>query len=218
MYALLQVSCAILFWTKIKFSQILSSVFVFILVVLIFGLIGDTRGSNTNPFSYLISPAYLDLMEELPSGFTWVYVYLTSNFNNIIITHGTYDISYSFGDIFYNLVPGFLKGFLFDSKESVLITDENLNVASFFAGYITSFGEIGAIFGGVFLQLIAMKLYFLARSGNVGYLIGYSILFSCLVISVFFDALMTVSTVAQVALAIFLAKNIDLKLSTYKNQ
>jgi len=215
MYALFQVMCSILFWSKINLRHLLTGVLSGIAVIFLFGILGDARGGNVNPFSYLISPFYADLMEKLPTGFTWVYVYLTANFNNIIITYGSYDLSYSLGDILYNLVPGILKSFLFSTKEPVLITDENLNVASFYAGYITSYGILGAILGGVLLQIIATKFYFLARSGNVGYLIGYSILFSCLIISVFFDALMTVSTVAQIALAIFLARHIEFQMKNY---
>lgn len=209
MYAGFQIFCCIIFNTKIKYTHALKLLILFFTTILLFGLIGDYRGANQNPFYYLINPNYSEIMEALPNGFTWFYVYLTANYNNINTTLGTYQLSYSFLDIFYNLTPGFLKSLLITQKESVLITDENLNVASFYAGYITSFGMIGAIVGGVLLQLLATKYYYKARTGNIGYIATYSILFSCLLISVFFDALMTVSTVAQLIMGLVLAKNIN---------
>jgi oligosaccharide repeat unit polymerase len=218
MYALFQIFCTTLFWEKIKFRHVMSISALLISTILLFGLIGDVRGSNENPFAYLIASNYADLMSELPTGFTWVYIYLTANFNNIMTTYGTYDLSYSFGEIFYNIVPGALKDYIFDatsSNASVLITDENLNVASFYASYVSSFGVVGAILGGALLQFISTLFYFLARSGNVGYLIGYSILFSCLIISVFFDALMTISTIAGIVLALILARRIKSKEREY---
>jgi oligosaccharide repeat unit polymerase len=208
MYALFQILCASLFFNKLKFRILFKGLIFFLLIILIFGIIGDNRGENPNPFSYLIDSEYFELMSSLPSGFTWVYVYLTANFNNINTTYGNYELSYSLLDIFYNVVPGALKSYFIEPKDSVLITDANLNVASFYAGYITSFGIIGAIVGGIILQLFSIKYYFLALRGNLGHLVVYSILFSCICISVFFDAFMTISTLGQIFLSLFLSHKI----------
>jgi len=208
LYSIFQLFYLYIYDKKIEFRQIRNITFFIFGLILIFGLVGDIRGPYVNPFAYLINETGNNPLEKLPSGFTWIYIYITANFNNILLTIGTFEPSYSFFNIFYNIIPGFLKQFLITDTSSPLITDESLNVASFYAGYVTSFGIIGGILGGMILQFIGNYFYFKAKSSNLGYLTGYSIVFTCIILSVFFDALMTISTISGLILSIILANKL----------
>ena len=70
---------------------------------------------------------------------------------------------------------------------------------------------VGAIIGGMILQIVSTYYYFKAKSANIGYILAYSIMFTCLILSVFFDAFLTVSTCSQILLAVYLAKKLKLK-------
>jgi len=208
LYSIFQLFYLYIYDKKIEFRQIRNITFFIFGLILIFGLVGDIRGPYVNPFAYLINETGNNPLEKLPSGFTWIYIYITANFNNILLTIGTFEPSYSFFNIFYNIIPVFLKQFLITDTSSPLITDESLNVASFYAGYVTSFGIIGGILGGMILQFIGNYFYFKAKSSNLGYLTGYSIVFTCIILSVFFDALMTISTIHFLILSIILANKL----------
>ena len=208
MYTIFQLFYLYIYDKKIKLNQFRNILSLIIVLILIFGFVGDIRGPYVNPFAFLINETGNNPLEKLPSGFTWVYIYITANFNNILLTIGTFEPSYSLINVFYNVVPGFLKQFFITDTSSPLITDESLNVASFYAGYVTSFGAIGGIIGGIILQFIGTYFYFKARNSNYGYLTGYSIMFTCIILSVFFDALMTVSTISGLILSTYLASKL----------
>jgi oligosaccharide repeat unit polymerase len=207
-YTIFQLFCVLMFDKKYSLRQFLNIGLFFLILILIFGFIGDIRGPYANPFAFLIDDNFDNPLMTLPSGFTWIYIYITANYNNILLTIGTFEPSYSLFNIVYNLIPGFFKQFFTIQAESPLITDASLNVASFYAGYVTSFGVIGAIIGGFILQIVSTFYYFKALTFNIGYMLAYAIMFTCLILSVFFDAFLTVSTCSQLILAIYLARKL----------
>jgi len=211
-YGIFQVFCIAMFGRKIKLKQFRNIAICIVILIMIFGVIGDIRGANANPLGFLVNENIDNPLLKLPSGFTWIYIYITANFNNILLTIGTFKPSYSFFNVFYNLIPGFLKQLFIktDDLASPLITDASLNVASFYAGYVTSFGIIGAILGGVILQFFSTYYYYKSLSYNIGYLVAYSIMFTCIILSVFFDAFLTVSTFCQLILAVYLARKLKI--------
>ncbi len=208
MYTIFQLFYLYIYDKKIVFRQFRNISLFIIVLILLFGFVGDIRGPYINPFAFLINETGNNPLEKLPSGFTWIYIYITANYNNILLTIGTFEPSYSLFNIFYNIVPGFLKQFFVTDNASPLITDASLNVASFYAGYVSSFGVIGGICGGIFLQFIGNYFYFRAKNSNLGYLTGYSIVFTCIILSVFFDALMTISTISGLILSVHLANKL----------
>ena len=210
-YTIFQVFCVVMFDKKYTIKQFRNILIFSLFLILIFGFIGDIRGPYANPFAFLINDSFDNPLLKLPSGFTWIYIYITANYNNILLTLGTFEPNNSFFNIVYNLIPGFFKQFITTETESPLITDASLNVASFYAGYVTSFGVVGAIIGGMILQIVSTYYYFKAKSANIGYILAYSIMFTCLILSVFFDAFLTVSTCSQILLAVYLAKKLKLK-------
>jgi hypothetical protein len=159
----------------------------------------------------LIDPRY-DVLNQLPSGITWVYIYITANFNNILISHGTFEPNGSVQEIFYNLIPGALKSLIFSGKNtefSPVLLDENLNVASMYVGYVSGFGIAGAIVGGIVFIFIGNILFFyLFKRPNIGMLMANSVFFSCIVMSIFYDAFLTVSTFSQIIVCLLMASRL----------
>jgi len=208
-YAIIQYLSSTYFYKKIHLKHIFLIIILIVAYIFIFGIIGDNRQGVENPFSYLISGDD-SILRVLPSGFTWLYIYITAGFNNILITYNDIQPTHTFNLIFYNLIPGALKSLVFDDMNSQLITDASLNVASFFGSYYESFGLIGGFLGGSLLIFISIWFYRKIIKESEFYLIGYSACLSSLILSPFFDSLMTVSTIFQLVIVAIIGSNLKL--------
>ena len=204
-YALIQYSFSRFMLVKFNRKHVAVCGAIVIIYALMFGVIGDVRHGISNPLAYLIAEGEYNPLSSLPSGFTWLYIYITSGYANILQTFDSVVTQYSFSPILYNLVPGAIKVQLgMQSNEAGIIADESLNVASFFAGYFVSFSLVGAIIGSLFLLLISIWWYAKLMRGEIFSIIGYSACLAAIILSPFFDALMTVSTVFQFIVSFYL--------------
>jgi oligosaccharide repeat unit polymerase len=210
----LQLTCIWLFSSDIKLKKSLIQIFLYTLVLIyLFGLVGDNRtvGGIENPFSDYILDDYKDIMSLMPSGFTWIYMYITANYNNILFSIVNSQPTNELYPIFMNLVPGALKELVFgeaittNSVVSSVVKDANLTVASFYAGPIIAYGFIGGIISGILIQLVSLFWYRLALSKNFGYQLCYSSIFACIFFSIFYDAFFTMGTVTQLIIGVFIA-------------
>jgi len=212
----LQLVCVGLLNSEIKLKKSIFRIVISALVLIyFFGLIGDNRtvGGVQNPFSDYIFEDYQDIMNILPSGFTWIYMYITANYNNVLFSISNFQPTHELYPIFMNLVPGALKDLVFgeaittNSVVSSIVKDANLTVASFYAGPIIAYGFMGALIGGIFIQLSSLFWYRLALSKNFGYQLCYSAIFACMFFSIFYDAFFTMGTITQLIIGVFFAKN-----------
>ncbi len=73
-----------LFATRPRLSPgiIFRGFLVFCVLVIFFGIIGDSRGEYSNPFLRLFDPEYQTLLTIVPTGFVWALVYFTSPLSN----------------------------------------------------------------------------------------------------------------------------------------
>jgi len=216
MYGIIQFFISFLFFKKIRLKHFFYALVLILGIILLFGIIGDNRGEYANPFSYLITDKPDNPLNRLPSGFTWIYIYITCGYNNILVTYSNLHPTYELLSVFYNIIPGFLKQALSVKANSEMVFDESLNVSSFFSGYIEAFGIIGGIMGGFVLLFLAGLFYNKAKKKGGWYLIGYSTMSSCIILSPFFDALMTVSTVFQLIICLLLS--VKFKFPKYENR
>lgn len=211
--AILQSFCFCFFRKKssLKFKNIIFCMISLTLFVLLFGIIGDNRSEIVNPFGSYVNDEWRYVFEFLPTGFVWLYMYTTSGFNNVILTIMDVKPDNNILLVFYNLIPGVLKNVFFDREASLtLVTDDSLNVSSFFALYVSSFGVTGGMAGGAFLLGYSCYVYNKINELNHGDVLIYSLLYSCIILSVFFDSLMTVSTVFQIFLYSYISRKIKL--------
>ena len=186
---------------KIKIINILYLFFIALLFVIVFGEIGNFR-SEGNVLLYLITEQ--SIMHVLPDGFLWVYVYITTGINNIFYSYPSLaSVGFPFYSIL-NLVPSAIKNIFgsFELNESLVqLVDSNLNTSTFLAGYISDFGYLGGVVGTAILAFAARINYRRAKNGNFGYLIGYSIIYQCLIFSPFYDMFFLLPTLFQLLLA-----------------
>jgi oligosaccharide repeat unit polymerase len=200
--AIIQI-CAIYFmFNKIRLYTFIKIFLSIICIIYLFGFLGDIR-NTPNPFDYLINDNYRDLFENIPSGFLWVYIYITSGINNIFYNMNIIDPSFVPNYSLSNLIPSTIKRWLnFDPRNDALIfADDNLNISTNYAGFISDFGPIGAIFCIYVIQQIASYIYIKARNGKLQYIFAYSVIFQVLIFSAFYDMFFLLPTLFQLFIA-----------------
>lgn len=205
--ALIQIAAVFFFLNRMHLRSAVSVVLGILAVIYVFGWLGDLRGT-ANPFVYLVRQDYRDVFASLPSGFLWFYIYVTTGLNNVAANIESLQPGYTLHYSVINLLPSFLRTSLdnYQLNASLLkLVDQNLNTSTFYSGYISDFGLIGGLLGGVVLQLSATITYFKARAGSVPALLAYSILFQCLVLSPFYDLLFLLPYLAQISFALLLS-------------
>ncbi len=168
--------------------------------IIAFGYMGDLR-SGGQVLAYLAERD--SILTKLPSGFLWVYVYITTGINNVAnsINH-IEPLGQPFFSIL-NLLPSVFRMGL-DGENLNLglmqIVDRNLNTSSFYSGYVSDFGMVGGLIAPCLLIVIASIAYRSGRNGKIGSLIAYSILFQCIIFSPFNDMLLQLPTLAQLVI------------------
>lgn len=194
---------------RIRLSKIFLIIFLSIVVVVVFGILGNIR-SGGNVLDYLVIPD--GVLEFLPDGFLWVYVYITTGINNIYYSYPSLDpVGYPFYSIL-NLLPSAIKSLVgdFQLNESLIeLVDDNLNTSTFLSGYVSDFGYIGGVAASVILGVTSRLFYDAAKRGRFGGVIGFSVMFQCLVFSPFYDMLFLLPTLFQLAIAVFYIRYTD---------
>jgi oligosaccharide repeat unit polymerase len=145
-----------LYFNKIRISTLIRSVFVFVAIILVFGVVGDIRSGGGDGLSQLVRPSesYPDF---LPSGFLWVYIYITSPINNINYNIDAFpQFSYHPDIAFSNILPSIIKSkiTISGSDTDFELVDANLNVSTFHMNYLMSFGYVGALLFYVLFGLL----------------------------------------------------------------
>lgn len=170
-----------------KKLKILRNICIYsLIVVFLFGIVGDLR-SGANNFLELAQPSE-NWPNWLPSGFLWVYVYLTTPINNLLFNF-QYDIEnyhFLFPNTMSLLFPSFIRNFIYNQQDTVsgnLVT-QAFNVSSAFMSSYMDMGKVGI---GIFSFLI----------GNISYLSWWSygpkriffqaITFQCIILTVFYN-------------------------------
>lgn len=174
-----------IFYSGISVRKIFNLAAFALLVVVLFGLLGDFRGTE-NPFQGIVSPGYEDVFELLPSGFLWVYIYITSPLSNLAYNYA--DLV-PVGEFYYNsvnLFPSFLRPEELDRADNFMFVNEALNVSTIFASSHSDFGMAGDV---VLLLLLSLWAGFWFRRVTVcsAYILPYSLLGVVLFFSVFYN-------------------------------
>jgi len=171
--------------------------------VFLFGYVGDLRQTE-NPFFYLVKPDFVEFFSAMPSGFLWFYVYLTSGMSNLFYNIETVEPAYSFGYSFYNMLPSAVKIWLgLEGRNDLFVfVDNNLNAATFYSGYISDFGVLGAFFIATIVQFFCCVAYVLAKKGKPWGVLSYAVAFQILIFSIFYDLFFILPVLFQFVLAV----------------
>jgi oligosaccharide repeat unit polymerase len=182
---------------------------VMYIIVFMFGFIGDTRQTG-NPFNYLVDPRYKQLFESLPSGFLWVYIYVTSPMSNLIVNIETINPSFAPIQTLSALLPSVLRDkFTTGVEDPFELIDTNLNVSTFYSNFLSDYGVFGAFLLIAVLQLIITLLYFNVRKGRVQFMIAYSVVSQCIIFSVFVNLFLLQTYIIQIVVSVYCSRFID---------
>jgi oligosaccharide repeat unit polymerase len=214
--AVIQMCAIYLMLNKVRFSNFIKLLCMAGFLVFLFGLLGDIR-NTPNPFDYLLDNQSREIFDGLPSGFLWVYIYITSGINNIFYNIDIISPSFYPNYSLSNLIPSSIKMILhLDPRNDALIfADDNLNISTNYSGFFSDFGPIGAVFCIYIIQQIAVYLYIKTKSGKVQFILAYSVMFQVLIFSGFYDMFLLLPTLMQLFIAYIIGNNISKK--SYKN-
>jgi oligosaccharide repeat unit polymerase len=190
----------------ISAKALLKLVPLMMVVVILFGAIGEYRGTG-NQLMDLVEDPYYEAFQRVPSGFLWFYVYLTaplSNLNyNVDTVQPDYTPYYSVANLFPTVIreklfsEGFVRG------DDFVLVNDGLNVSTWYAGYVSDFGMGISIVIVAFIQFAILVFYFHAKRYSVWAIIGYSVLFQCIVFSVFYNLLSSQVYILQLLFAMY---------------
>lgn len=174
-------------------------VFLAILGAVVFGLVGDIR-TGRELFISLSRPSF-DYPDWLPSGFMWVYIYITTpllNLTSAIYTMTTYSYDLQFA---CSMLPGVIRGTIgcvgagsgFDNEYQV---SGAFNVATGYIALYTSWGIAGivtfsALHGG------AAYAFFARTKPTVKSILSYSVFMQITILLIFSNGFFNLNVVAQ---------------------
>lgn len=174
-----------IFYSGISFKKILSLAGFAMFVVVLFGLLGDLRGSE-NPFQGIVSAGYEEIFEILPSGFLWVYIYITSPLSNLAYNYVDLTPVWDFYYSSVNLFPTFLRPEELDRADNFQFVNEALNVSTIFASSHSDFGMAGDVVILLMLSIWTSFWFRLLTSCSV-YILPYSLVGVVLFFSIFYN-------------------------------
>jgi oligosaccharide repeat unit polymerase len=205
-WALLEIAAVQMITSRFAASQLLKVGAAALAALLLFGFVGDLRaGFHKEGLRDVVSPQGAFLVDDLPSGFLWVYIYVTSPVNNVIAAIDRLQPTYRVYFSAMNLLPTVVRDKVFtdpNNRYALGLVNEAFNTATWYANFLADFGVRGTIALVASLQVIISWFYVRARRGWVWAIIAYAALFQALALSIFADTLTSLVTVAQVIIAV----------------
>lgn len=171
---------------KVSWSLILKTLCYMLLAVVLFGYVGDLRSGRETLFE--AAQIDFDYPEAMPSGFLWIYLYLTTPLNNLFNTVDNYtNFSYSAYYTLSQLVPSFLRSLIYSADELVKgeLVSETFNVSTAYVDAFKDYGLVGIALYSQIISLFATLSWRSARSpGNDAIC---AVLAQCALISIFYN-------------------------------
>lgn len=191
--------CVILLMSRTGISTIWKYAIFSFLIIIGFGYLGDLR-QNSNPYIGLVNDNWVSIVENLPSGFLWIYVYLTSGFNNFIFNIDLVTPEYFPYFSFSKLVPSIVYNLLGVDKsiDTFEFVNSGLNVSTIYSSFYSDFG-VFAFSPVLLIQCFAIYYYCKAKNADVFALLKYCVLFQAIVFSPFIDTLFYLPFIVQFA-------------------
>ncbi|MEN9018520.1 MAG: O-antigen polymerase [Hellea sp.] len=171
---------------KLKFSSLLKVVIGFFSFIFIFGFMGDFRSGREHILR--LAQLTFDYPEWLPSGFAWVYIYVTSPINNLInsISHYLYPDTLPI-ELLSRLVPSVLRDLIFtafNKSKDIELVSSAFNVSTFYIEILSDFGYVFAPFLFVIIGF-ASFLIMDKQFNKPQYLLCWVALMYSIIISIF---------------------------------
>lgn len=207
-WAVLELACVYVVLNRVGIRRIALVAVSALTVIVLFGAVGDLRlGANRAFLASVVAPSAQHLMSILPSGFLWVYIYITSPINNVVAGINTLKPNYVIYYSVVNLVPTVIRNFVYSAgpgRYPLQLVNEGFNTSTWYAGFLSDVGIGGAILIVAFLQTVAAWLYMYARRGGPWAILAYAAAFEGIALSIFADTFTSLVTVAQIVIALYL--------------
>ncbi|QTO24229.1 MULTISPECIES: O-antigen polymerase [unclassified Bacteroides] len=192
---------------RIRLKQIIKIFIGGIAFILLFGALGDLRvGEAKHVLHGLVDKRYEDVMEYLPSGVCWVYLYFTGSIDNVVYNiNDLKPLYYPYFSI-KPLIPSVFRDLIFEKKDyddkySLEMNNTIFNTFSFFANYLKDFGIYITIVIIFFIGLLSNYIYAYARLMKFNFIMMYPIVFMFLLLSVFSDFFISLPTLCQMIIS-----------------
>lgn len=175
-------------------------------VVVVFGKIGDARigARYSEHLTTFAIPEARPLFRILPSGFLWLYIYTTSPLNNVVENIHRLAPSYVPYYTVINLIPTVIRARIYTdaaTRYPMPLADARFNASTWYAGFLTDMGILGAIVIVTCLQAVTMWTYRHATRGELWGMLAYAAAFEGIALSIFADTFTSLVTIAQIAIA-----------------
>lgn len=176
---------------NIKIKSFLKVFSLGLLVIILFGIVGDLRSGDSESFLNLAQPTS-DFPLWLPSGFLWVYVYIVSPLNNLNFNIINYpNFNFNLSPIVSSFFPSFIREKIFppSNEFNFQLVNEYLNVSTMFPKYLSSFGYFGSLIFYYLFGLVISYFYLKFRTDklNLKWMFCLIIIFHNIMFSVFVD-------------------------------
>ncbi len=200
---------------KFKTSTVLKICVAAFIIIFLFGLVGDFRTGSKDSFINLAQPSS-SYPSFLPSGFLWVYIYVTSPLSNVNFNIGIYP-SFTFNPMYLvaSFVPSFIRDKLISGtgQFNFRLVNEYLNVSSMFPNFLSAFGYFGSIISYFFLGLLFTFVYIKTklRRVNIKWVFILAIILHNIMFSVFVDFFSSLVFLFQILLHFIVGTKIKTK-------
>jgi oligosaccharide repeat unit polymerase len=185
--SMLQWSVLWFFLKGARIGTILRTVASSLAVIFIFGYLGDSRTGGEG-FRALARPSW-NYPDWLPSGFLWVYIYVTTPLGNLVNTslQTTPLNSVLFPNTIYFLFPTVIRGVIYGTDTTFAtggdLVTESFNVSTAYIGPYRDFGHLGMVCFSALLGFIAAYYWRHRKTFRDGLI--YTIVAQCLLFSIF---------------------------------
>ena len=102
------------------------------------------------------------------------------------------------------ILPSVLRDkFQNGSEDPIELIDSNLNVSTFYSNFLADYGVIGALVMVSIIHLIIMLIYLRVREGKAWAMVAYSVLFQCMIFSIFVNLFLLQTYIIQIVLSTY---------------
>lgn len=194
--------------SRLTLLDLITKLLIFSLFFIVtFGVLGEIRSPNAITDS-IVNDSWREIINKLPPGFLWVYIYITSPFENLNSNFSSINLVYDFQYSLFNLVPTFLRDLIIDRADSFTLVDARFNVSTFFASSHSDFGFVGDCFLLLIYAMWCSWFYFLARKTPI-FIIPYSFVLMTVCLSPFYNLFLLYPLLFSCILQYFIVKNIS---------
>ena len=202
---------------KIKTKAVVVLTAGAIAIIILFGVMGNERSggdvsaATEGMVRELVDSKYVDTMEKLPSGFTWVYWYFTCSVNNVVYNIDKLNPTYLPNHSIKKLLPSVVKRAIwgeveYEDRYAFTMDNTLVNTFTLYSNYLKDFGVFLTVILFFFVGLFFYNIYYKATEDNLNFFLMYPAIFMIICLSVFDDFMLSLPTIFQFIITYYMFK------------